>query len=233
MKSILQIIDELKKANYISAGKNPYAEVRPLATLQDIEDSELECRVTLPNAYKTFVREYSNGLQLLEKENVFGVGKENGNPFHDNFTIYTANVILRREGNDEIEVKPCGRNIQLSKLVCFSAGNMEELSEDCWVFICDETFGLNEHNEYRIGYLAKHNQAIAIILVLDSFEQWLNILWNYNQDKLDHFNTKMRNVLSVLIPVWDQRMDFVEFIIGMDELDLNAIEETIREYTSI
>lgn len=231
MKTVTQIIEELKSCAYQSHNENPYSKNRPLATDEDVLFSETQHNVNLPNAYKTFVRDFSNGIQLLEKENIFGVGSDNGDPLHDNFTICAADVILQKDKHEAIAIKPLGQKIQLSKLICFAVGNMEELSDDCWVFLCDETVGLNHKGEYKIGYLAKHNMDAAILLVLDSFEQWLNILWQYNMDKLDDFHEKMKNVFSILIPEWDDRMDYVDFIRDIDDTALTAIMEIVSMYS--
>ncbi|AEV69716.1 SMI1/KNR4 family protein [Acetivibrio clariflavus] len=165
--NVIDIINEIN-LTYPDIDKNTKA------TSQLIKDSEWYVNKPLPESYKKFVKYFSNGIFLFEVEPILGVGRDlKGLPCG---MIVPSGVLVQKDNS--CFIAPENRYVDRAKLIAFTAGSALDLSLDHWVFIADDS---PENNEYKIGYVTQNTGNIA--LVLNSFEEWLNIFWQYNKDE--------------------------------------------------
>lgn len=148
----------------------PPAERFDGATEQMIVSFEESHGFLLPTSYKEFLMEFSNGIFLLAWEPIGGISGNSPcgmiGPVHKILPNIREKVLIE-ETNEEI-----GSN-QLISLTTFDAG---EVSNNHWVFICEED---SVGNNYRLGFLVQH--SLTIVKIVENFEEWLEIFWEGNK----------------------------------------------------
>jgi hypothetical protein len=171
----------------------------------EIERTEERLKIRLPESYKTFVKEYSNGICLLDTEPIAGIGEPilyTTNRSREPFpgleppcgVINFASEILGDTENI-VKIIPTTEVNNTNRLLSFTMGDTYEASNSHWVFICDSMY---PNNEYRVGFISQITGNI--VAVLDNFERWLSIFWE-NEKK--HKETKP--VFHIIYPRWEKR----------------------------
>lgn len=137
-------------------------ETYPPATATDIQKTEEALGKELPDSYKAFIREFSNGAYLFEIQEVSAVGA--GNPQ----IAPIQNIDRIGEGNPEQRIPfREGGETRFENLVPFgldSNGNE-------WCFIVE---GKPPGNEYAVAYL--DTSGHKLYGKQSSFAEWLSIL---------------------------------------------------------
>ncbi|MCT2536708.1 SMI1/KNR4 family protein [Aquibacillus koreensis] len=141
------------------------------ATDQMISEYEDNINYKLPASFKKFLKNFSNGIFLLDCEPIGGVSKDS--PCGDICKVTTIipdvpEKVLLFEKNEYIDSK---------KLVSFTMYDSSNISNNHWVFICNEGI---PNNEYRVGFISESSNKI--VKVLSTFEEWLTIFWENNND---------------------------------------------------
>ena len=165
-----KFISEIKEKILVNPDIIEQSTPEGLATQKDITASEDDLGIKLPESYKKFVSEYSNGdIYMLGAEPMNGVSKASR-------IVEPAYKFLMESPKKEIKILPTNKTIKLDKLISFTSGDARELSNDHWVFICDKNY---YNNEYPVGYVSfkTHN----IVCLLSSFEEWIKVFWEYNK----------------------------------------------------
>ncbi|MFC5603202.1 SMI1/KNR4 family protein [Sporosarcina koreensis] len=148
----------------------------------------------LPQSFRAFLKQFSNGIFLLDCEPIGGVDKNS--PCSDIRNVHdiipdVPNQILAVETNELIN------SCRLISFTMFDAGDS---SNNHWVFICDDNV---KNNDYRVGFISQDTKKI--IKTLSNFEEWIKILWEY--DKQGDINLP---VFHVLYPTFDQRVSLLQ-----------------------
>ncbi len=151
-------IDELM-AKLRSEGRH---EMYPPASQADIEMTETALGRKLPDSFKRFVGEFSNGAYLFEVQEVSAVGDGN----RQIGAIQDARAPDDGDANEVIPFREGGET-RYGDLIPFgldSNGNE-------WCFVVD---GNPAGNEYAVAYLDTTGRKLYG--KLDSFDEWLSIL---------------------------------------------------------
>ena len=159
------------------------------ATDEMIEACEQKLGVRLPASFVSFLQEFSNGIFLLDWEPVGGVSGDA--PCGEICKV--ENII--HDVAEEVEIVGPNEWVAAQRLISFSLFNAGDISNDHWVFICEENI---PNNEYRVAFI---NQGGKILLVLDNFEEWLTIFWEANKDE-DEIGMP---VFHYFYPTFDER----------------------------
>ena len=171
----------------------PDVDRNEVATEEMITEYEDKLGYPLPTSYKEFLLNFSNGMFFLDCEPILGVG--NHTSCGD---ILPVNRILP-DVPDKVLITETNENIECTRLISFTGFNAGELSNDHWVFICEDDI---ENNEYRVGYISQSSPKI--VKVLSNFKEWLTILWE--QDVEDEV---LRPVFHLLYPAFEQRSELL------------------------
>ncbi|MCQ4935947.1 SMI1/KNR4 family protein [Anaerotignum propionicum] len=211
-----EIINKIKnKKLYLEGGMEENETPTSIATEEMINEAEDYCKIRLPDSFRTFLKEFSNGnLYMYGVEPLVGVGLESK---LCSLSKYTSSLRLLsiKDFEKECYIVPQDKLVKINQLVPFTFGNADQLSIDHWVFICDREY---PNNEYPVGYITQgsHN----IVCVLESFEKWLEIFWEGNKD----LDGEYQAVISILFPDYHSLMDL---------LDAETKEELISIYPQI
>jgi hypothetical protein len=145
-------------------------ELWPKATVEDVEKTEALIGVSLPESYRQFVTEFSNGAYLFMLQEVSAVGDGNKqivpiqNIFHRIWT--TGKVLTLEELETDIEFRE-GGTVKRKYLVPFSLDH----NGNEWCFVV-ESLGVD--NEYPVAYLNSSNPQL--FGRLENFAAWLKVL---------------------------------------------------------
>lgn len=144
------------------------------ASIDDIIYSEEKLGFKLPESYKKFVTEYSNGdFFMLGVEPICGVGPQTPETLAKLFFPFQ---VFFCSPEKEILIKPENRTVKLNQLISFTYQDVLDISNDHWVFICDKKY---PNNDYPVGYISQNTHNI--VYTLKNFEEWLKVFWDYNK----------------------------------------------------
>jgi hypothetical protein len=145
-------------------------ELYPTASAEDVAKTETLLGVSLPESYRQFVMEFSNGAYLFMLQEVSAVGDGNEqigpiqNIFHRRWT--TGEALTLEELETDIEFKE-GGTVKRKHLVPFSLDH----NGNEWCFV---TESLGADNEYPVAYLDNSNPGL--FGRLENLAAWLRIL---------------------------------------------------------
>lgn len=155
------ILQELAKSKH---------ELWPKATAEDVERTEMLIGLRLPESYRQFVIEFSNGAYLFMLQEVSAVGDGNKqigpiqNIFHRVWT--TGEALTAEELEADIEFREGGR-VKRKHLIPFSLDH----NGNEWCFVAES---MGADNEYPVAYL--NNSNPKLFGRLENFAAWLKIL---------------------------------------------------------
>ena len=147
-------------------------ETHPPATVDDVAKTEAAIGIRLPESFRQFVTEFSNGAYVCMVQEVSAVGDGNAqvgplqSSFHQLWT--TGRALTPEELETDVEVKE-GGTIKRAHLVPFSLDH----NGNEWCFL---TQVLGADNEYPVAYLDNWNPKLYGRL--ENFAAWLRILMN-------------------------------------------------------
>lgn len=161
-----------------------------------INEKEKSLGYKLPNSFKTFLKEFSNGIMLLDSEPVEGVGEDDDLP--------CGSIFLASSRIDKriIHIIPTKGTITPDRLIAFSLYDAMDIANHFWAFICDKQY---PDNEYRVGLISQYTDNIVV--VLDNFEEWLTVFWEANKNTDD-----VVSVFHSMYETWEER----EEVLRMD-----------------
>ena len=116
-----------------------------VATDDMVYETERNIGIKLPDTYKIFLKEYANGnIYLYGVEPMVSVGLEMKNCL----------CKMRRQdeffhSNTECYIYPENRFVKTNQLIPFTYGDSYDISNDRWVFICDNEY---KDNDYPVGF---------------------------------------------------------------------------------
>jgi len=185
----------MKVKDFITEINNTYPDIDKNEVASDdlIGQKEKSLGYKLPNSFKTFLKEFSNGIMLLDAEPIGGVGEDDDSPCG---SIFLASSIIKK---NIINIVPTKETITPDRLIAFSLYDAMDSANHFWVFICDKEY---PNNEYRVGLISQYTEDIVV--VLDSFEEWLTVLWNANKD----FDEAI-SVFHSMYKTWEEREDLL------------------------
>lgn len=143
------------------------------ATDNMIVACEQKLGISLPASFVAFLKEFSNGIFLLDWEPIGGVQEDS--PCGE---ICKVNSILP-DVPKEVVLAGSNERIDSDRLISFTLFDAGNTSNNHWVFICEEN--VPDH-EYRVAFISQEGK---IVLVLDNFEEWLTIFWEANKEEDD------------------------------------------------
>ena len=168
------------------------------ASYEMIKYSEDKLNIKLPEAYKKYITQYSNGdFYMLGVEPMVGVGKKIDGSL---CKLCYSNEILMSNHDKEVFINQQHRSIRLNQLIPFTFSDSLELSNDHWAFICDKEY---TDNDYPIGYISQVSKNV--VCVLKNFEEWLRIFWEHNKD----LKTYYVPVFHILFPDEEDRYEIL------------------------
>lgn len=174
------------------------AKPKKTASINDILYSEKEFGVVLPESYKKFIKEYSNGdCCILGIEPFAGVGPITNESV---FKLLRPGSLLDICSDTEVLIKPQNKTIKLNQLISFTYGDSLDISNDHWVFICDKDY---PNNDYPVGYISQTTKNI--VYMLNNFEEWLQIFWEYNKNVTNNYTS----VFHIIFPTQDERESII------------------------
>lgn len=145
-------------------------ELWPKATAEDVGKTETLIGVSLPESYRQFVTEFSNGayLFMLQEVSAVGDGNEQISPIQDIFRrVWTTGEALTSEALEaNIEFRE-GGTVKRKHLVPFSLDH----NGNGWCFVAER---LGADKEYPVAYL--DNSNLKLFGRLENFAAWLKIL---------------------------------------------------------
>lgn len=159
------------------------------ATKSMVDEYEIKLGYKLPDSFKEFLMNFSNGIFLLMREPIGGVSKTSPCGDIDNVKRILPTI------PDHVFNVVTNEWIDANRLISFTTFDAGEVTNDHWVFICEDGV-LN--NEYRVGYITQ--STCKIVVALENFEEWIRIYWENNKDEdVDY------TVFQILVPSWDER----------------------------
>ncbi|AEV69487.1 MULTISPECIES: SMI1/KNR4 family protein [Acetivibrio] len=185
----------MKVKDFINEINSIYPDIDKNEVASDVLISEKEKSLgyKLPKSFKTFLKEFSNGIMLLDAEPIGGVGEDDDSPCG---SIFLASSQIKKS---IINIIPTKETITPDKLIAFSLYDAMDSANNFWVFICDKEY---TDNEYRVGLISQYTEDIVV--VLDSFEEWLTVFWNANKDSDDAVS-----VFHSMYKTWEEREDLL------------------------
>ena len=145
-------------------------ELYPKATLGDVTRTEVAIGIPLPESFRQFVTEFSNGayLHMLQEVSAVGDGNQQIGPiqaaFHRTWT--TGKTLTPDEMEAKIEFRE-GGEVKRKHLVPFSLDH----NGNEWCFVANS---MGADGEYRVAYL--NNANPRLYGRLDNFAAWLKVL---------------------------------------------------------
>ena len=161
------VLEELAKGEH---------EMHAKATTEEVARTENAIGLRLPESYKQFVQEFSNGayLYMLQELSAVGEGDQQIGPIQKIFLRHwTSGVALTPdELETDVEIKE-GGTVKRKYLVPFSLDHNG--NEWCFIAEC-----LGDDQEYPVAYL--NNADPKLFGRLDNFATWLKILINHRDE---------------------------------------------------
>lgn len=185
----MNINDFIKEINTIY----PDIDKNEVASDDLINEKEKSLGYKLPNSFKTFLKKFSNGIMLLDSEPIGGVGKDDDSPCG---AIFLASSRIEK---NIIKIIPTKETITPDKLIAFSLYEAMDIANHFWAFICDKQYS---DNEYRVGLISQYTENIVV--VLDSFEEWLTVFWEANKNTDD-----VVSVFHSMYKTWEEREELL------------------------
>ncbi|WP_407271154.1 SMI1/KNR4 family protein [Radiobacillus sp. PE A8.2] len=158
-----------------------------VATDDMVKRYEKKLGYRLPFSFVEFLKKFSNGIFLLDYEPIGGVSEDS--PCSD---IQNVNTILPNIP-DEVFIVETNEHIASSRLISFTMFDAGDHSGNHWVFLCEDGV-----SDYRVGFVSQ--SSLKIVKVLNSFEEWLTILW-----KNDDEDVPASPVFNILFPSYEKR----------------------------
>jgi len=149
-------------------------ELNPRATPDEVARTESLIGAKLPESYRQFVTEFSNGAYLFMIQEVSAVGKGSRkidpiqNSFHHRWT--TGEPLTPDALEADIEFRE-GGSVKRTHLIPFS---LDENGNE-WCFVADR---LGEDGEYPVAYLS----ASRLFGRLENFAAWLRTLIDHQEE---------------------------------------------------
>lgn len=171
------------------------------ATNKQIKDAEERLGVKLPESYKKFLCQISNGIILFNTESI--AAAEELCKTKDKLKGYFNKPMVKTK------IKDAGE-IDSNKLISFTHGEFMDSSANQWVFICDKDY---PDNEYPVGYITQ-SKGIIVQVLEGGFKEWLETFW-----KGYEFG-EYKSVFSILHPDWDEMSDLWDYSEDEDEADI-------------
>ena len=172
----------------------PDVDRHEVATDEMIAEYERKLGYHLPMSFVEFLKKFSNGLFLLDCEPIGGVSIDS--PCSD---ICKVSSILP-DIPHEVLLAETNERIESARLVSFTKFDAGDISNNHWVFLCED--GVPNY-EYRVGFVSQSSKKI--VKVLDNFEEWLFLFWE--NDCEDESGT---SVFDILYPDYDERCDVLD-----------------------
>lgn len=144
----------------------------------------------LPISFVNFLKNFSNGIFLLDCEPIGGVSENS--PCSE---ICKVNRIIPDIPN-EVLIVETNESIESTRLVSFTMFDAGDTSNNHWVFLCEDGI---PNNDYRVGFISQMSNKM--VKVLGNFEEWLTIFWR-NDDE-DEQGTP---VFYSIYPEYDERV---------------------------
>lgn len=161
------------------------------ATNDMIESCEQEIGFLLPLSFHYFLQNYSNGIFLFDSEPIAGTSSDS--PCGK---ICKVGEILP-DLPEKVFITDTKEWVASSSLVSFTTYDAGDVSNNHWVFICDQYM---PSNNYRVGFITQDSKTI--VKSLADFEEWLTILFEHNKSE----NSHPTPVFHALYPTFDERM---------------------------
>jgi hypothetical protein len=145
-------------------------ELYPKATAKDVEKTETLIGISLPESYRQFVTEFSNGayLFMLQEVSAVGDGNKQIRPIQNivNHSWVTGQALTLEDLETEVEFRD-GGTVKRRGLIPFSLDH----NGNGWVFLTER---LDTDYEYSVAYLS--NSSCKLYGRLNNFAAWLKIL---------------------------------------------------------
>lgn len=174
--------------------KYPDVDRFDIATDEMIATYEKTLGYRLPVSFVRFLKEFSNGIFLLDCEPIGGVSRNSPSGDIgkiDRIIPDITNEILIVETKEWIEPK---------RLISFTTFDAGDHSNNHWVFICEDSI---PDQEYKVGFVSQIEPRI--VKVLDNFEEWLTLLWEHDDEE----DEKSYPVFYVIYPSYDERLEIL------------------------
>ena len=183
-------------SEFIKQFNNLYPDVDKfdVATDETIARYETMFGYHLPPSFIQFLKEFSNGIFLLDWEPIGGVS--NDSPCGE---ICKVNNLIP-DVPKEVIIVETNEIIDTERLVSFTLFDAGETSNNHWVFLCEDNI---PNNDYRVGFISQTSHKI--VKVLDNFEEWLSIFWEINKD--DEIG---KPVFYSFFPTFDDRVEILD-----------------------
>ena len=190
------------------------------ATDEQIQAEEERLGIKLPESYKLFLKEYSNGdIYLFAAEPLVGVRQGD--------TKIMCEICIASDGmggdknyyEKNCYILPFDKTVKIKQLVSMTFGDVKAMSNDQWVFICDQDY---PDNDYPIGFLS--GSLDKIVCVLNNFEKWLEIFWEGNRNR----NVDYEAVFYLLYTEYRDRLDLLANIDDLSFEDFKVRYKEIR-----
>ena len=148
----------------------------------------------LPISFVEFLKNFSNGIFLLDCEPIGGVSKDSpcGN-------ICKVNTIITDIPHEVLLVET-KESIDSNRLVSFTTFDAGDTSNNHWVFLCED--GIS-NNDYRVGFISQTSKKV--VKVLANFEEWLTIFW-----RSDDEDEPGAPVFYAICPDYDERCEILD-----------------------
>lgn len=163
------------------------------ASNEMIEACEGEIGYKLPSSFKTFLKNFSNGIFLLDCEPIGGTSIES--PCGK--ICKTNEIILNIP--DNVIIQETNEHINSNYLISFTMYDAGDVSNNHWVFICED--GIPDNN-YRVGFISQN--SMKLVKILSNFEEWITIFWNKNKSEED-----IKPVFYSFYPTFDERFEIL------------------------
>ena len=96
---------------------------------------------------------------------------------------------------NEVLIVETNESIESNRLVSFTMFDAGDLSNNHWVFLCEDDI---RNHDYRVGLISQMSNKM--VKVLGSFEEWLTIFWENDADE------QGTSVFHAIYPDYDERV---------------------------
>lgn len=236
IEHVHELINNIKNKEIILIEDSSWEEALPIstATQEMIRATEEHRNIKLPLSFQAFLTDFSNGhISIYGVEPMFGVGDVPSlqSLWSGGFDFYAG---TSAEDDEVCYIVPQAREIKTKQLVPFTRGNIDQISSDHWVFICDNEY---PDNEYPVGYVTQSSGQV--VFVLDNFEKWLEVFWEGNKNrtgiKFDLKNRNYRLTDEEIAQLYEDVISilFADYQTRLDLLDAQSKEELLSIYPKI
>lgn len=181
---------------FIECFNEKYPDVDRFDVITDemIQEHEQMLTYPLPISFVEFLKNFSNGIFLLDCEPIGGVSINS--PCNN---IRKVNGIIT-DIPYEVLIVETNESIESTRLVSFTMFDAGDSSNSHWVFLCED--GIPNH-DYRVGFISQSSNKIVKLLA--NFEEWLTIFWE-NDDE----DESGAPVFHAIYPDYDERVAILD-----------------------